>query len=187
MRTILLLPLALVAAAAAGCHATPDGTEQTAFSVPARDLTLQQTETPQVEVASPVELGRPVAERSATHRAPRSTWSRPARRLQAAPPSSAPAAVPAARVAAPKPPAAVATSTASEAPDPHALAPGQSVTIIPVSSASGSGGPSGGADWTDQRPDDAGRGTVIHAGGHGGSCGGHGSGRHGGGGFRGLR
>ena len=93
MRTILLLPLALAAAAAAGCHATPDGTEQTAFSVPARDLTLQQTETPQVEVASPVELGRPVAERSATHRAPRSTRSRPAPRLEAAPPSAAPAAM----------------------------------------------------------------------------------------------
>ncbi len=186
MRTILLLPLALAAAAAAGCHATPDGTEQTAFSVPARDLTLQQTETPQVEVASPVELGRPVAERSATHRAPRSTRSRPAPRLEAAPPSAAPAAMREMSVAAPTPPASAATSTTSEAPDPHALAPGQSVTIIPVSSGSGSGGGSG-PDWTDQRPDDAGRGTVIHAGGHGGRCGGHGSGRHGGGGFRGLR
>jgi len=192
MRTMLLLPLALAASvAASGCRTASDRAEQTAFGVPKRDLTLQQAENPGVEVASPVELGRSTAPPSMTHRLPRARRPRPAPRPQAAEAGAASATL------APAPAAAethahvapVATAEASEAPDPHALAPGQTVTVIPVSTGSSSA-PSSGPDWTDERPSGAGRGTVIHAGGHGGGCrprgGGGGTGSRGGG-FRDLR
>jgi hypothetical protein len=79
-----------------------------------------------------------------------------------------------------------ATPAVYEAPDPNALAPGQTVTVLPASSGSSSS-PSG----TDQGLPDAQRGDsrgVTIRGGRGGSCGGRGG--HGGGagpGFRGLR
>ena len=40
MRTLLLLPFTLAAVAVTGCGTGSDGTEQTAFQVPRRDLTL---------------------------------------------------------------------------------------------------------------------------------------------------
>jgi hypothetical protein len=70
MRRILLLPLALSAAFTVGaCRTGTDDTEQTAFQVPKRDLTLQQANAPQMEVASPLELARaePTRPQSAPH------------------------------------------------------------------------------------------------------------------------
>ena len=186
MRIARLLLLALALAAAGGCGTGSEGTEQAALRVPRRDLTLREAAAPEVEVASPVELGRAPVER-ATHRHQRAR--RPVAAAQPEPTQDAPA--PVALTPAPAQPDAdpiLATSVASEAPDPHALAPGQTVTLIPASSRPASDGPSGGPDWTDPRPGDAGRGTTIHVGGRGGRCGGRGTGRHPAGvGFRGLR
>jgi len=156
MRTALLLPLALAAAAAGGCRTASDGTEQTAFRVPQRDLTLREAQAPEVEVASPVELGRAPVEPRATHRRQRVRPLTPAPRLEVPEPRGAPAA--------PAEPAPLASS-ASEPADPHALAPGQTVTIIPAS-----GGTTTEGDWTDQRPSSAGGGVMVGPGGHGGGC-----------------
>jgi hypothetical protein len=155
MRILLLLPLAL-AAAAGGCRTASKGTEQATFRVPERDLTLRDSGAPNVQVASPVELAVTPTQSAAVHR-PRS-----ARRLQPVPHPSAPAP---ALVPIPANPVPLATIAAPEAPDPHALAPGQSVTIIPASS-----GPSTDGDWTDQRPSGPTRGITIGSGGHGGGC-----------------
>jgi hypothetical protein len=182
MRALLLLPVALAAIAAAGCGSASADPEQTAFQPPRRDLTLRQAESPAVEVASPVELVRaPAQVRTARQVRPKARAA-PTGRRAAAPVVAvvpAPAAVPVA------PSAPVAAPAETEAPDPHALAPGQTVTIVPASTAS-TGAPSGG-DWTDQLPAHGGRGTTIRGG--GGDCGGRGHGGRpdGGGGFRGLR
>jgi hypothetical protein len=188
MRVLLLLPLAIVATFAGGCRTASDDAEQTAFQVPKRDLTLQQADAPPVEVASPVELARVPAEPRAATR--QSKVRRPTR---SAHPAAADRDVTAQRATADAPAAAATAAVpvsqaAYEAPDPYALAPGQTVTVLPASGGSDPG-------WTDQGPPDArhgeSRGTTIHAGGHGGDCGGRGGGRHPGGGvgpgLRGLR
>ena len=191
MRIARLLPLALAAAAVGGCGTGSEGTEQAALRVPRRDLTLQQAGAPEVEVASPVELARAPVERRATHRpqrARRAVEVAPPEATHDAPAPVAPAPAPVQFHADPISLATSAESEVPEAPDPHALAPGQTVTLIPASSRPASDGPSGAPDWTDERPDHAGRGPTIHVGGRGGSCGGRGPGRRpGGGGFRGLR
>ena len=162
MRTALLLPLAL-AAAAAGCGTTSGGRQETAYQVPARDLTLQEPDVPSVEVASPVELARTPAHQ-ASHRARRARRSEPQPRHETAgagetPAAAAPAPAPAALEAAP-----VATAAAEPA-DPHALAPGQTVTIIPASN----GGPTTDAAPAERLRPEGGRGvTTMHPGGHGG-------------------
>ena len=69
MRIVMLLPLALAAVAAGGCRTASEGTEQAALGVPQRDLTLQQTAAPEVEIASPVELAR-APQRAADDAAP---------------------------------------------------------------------------------------------------------------------
>jgi hypothetical protein len=192
MRVLLLLPLAIVATFAGGCRTASDDAEQTAFQVPKRDLTLQQSDAPPVEVASPVELARVPAEpRAATHQ---SKVRRAARSVH--PAAAADRGATAEHATADVPvaaPASAATAmpvsqAAYEAPDPNALAPGQTVTVLPASGGSDPG-------WTDQGPPDARHGesggTTIHAGGRGGDCGGRGGGRHPGGGagpgLRGLR
>jgi hypothetical protein len=182
MRTALILPLALAAVAAAGCGTASDGTQQTAFRVPQRDLTLRQGEAPEVEVASPIELARAPVQARSVHQ-PRQT-RRAARASR--PETIHPAAAAAVSAPAPAPtrvePISLA-APASEAPDPHALAPGKTVTMIPVSS-----GPSTAPEGNDPLPPEGGRGTAIHTGGHGGGCRPGGIGGHpGGGGFRGLR
>ncbi|MDQ3136995.1 MAG: hypothetical protein M3Q93_05350, partial [Gemmatimonadota bacterium] len=69
MRTFLLFPLALAAAAISGCGGDSAGTEQTAFRVPDRDLTLRQADEPAVDIASAVELRRsPPVQRPAAPR-----------------------------------------------------------------------------------------------------------------------
>jgi hypothetical protein len=156
MRIVLLLPLAL-AVAAGGCRTASQGTEQAAFRVPERDLTLRESGAPDVQVASPAELASTPTQRATMHQ------PRRARRPAPAPRSAAPAP---ALVPTPAEPVPLATSAAPEAPDPHALAPGQSVTIIPASSS----GPSTDPDWTDQRPSGPTRGITVGSGGHGGGC-----------------
>jgi hypothetical protein len=182
MRALLLLPVALTAIGAAGCGSASADPEQTAFQPPRRDLTLRQTESPAVEIASPVELARAPAQARTARQVRHSRKAAPASR-RPAPPVAAPASAPVAAPAAPVAPVAAPAET--EAPDPHALAPGQTVTIVPASTAS-TGAPSGG-DWTDQLPAHGGRGTTIRGG--GGDCGGRGHGGRpaGAGGFRGLR
>ncbi len=189
MRTVFLFPLALAAAvAAAGCGSAPHDTEQAAARVPERDLTLRQAESSELEVVSPVELGRePVQQATAEPRrhvraaAPRAV-AVSARPVKASAP--APAPVPTASSS----PTAVAAAVEAEAPDPHALAPGQTVTVLTASGGPTSDEPTSSGDWTDQLPANGGGGTTIH-GGHGGDCGprGHGGLPAGGGGFRGLR
>jgi hypothetical protein len=72
---------------------------------------------------------------------------------------------------APAPAPAAGPPIVDEAADPHALAPGRTITIIPVSS-----GPSMGSDrGDDQMPSRAGR-AILMAGGHGDTCRGHGAG-----------
>jgi hypothetical protein len=160
MRIVTLLPLALAALAAGGCRTASEGTEQAALGVPQRDLTLQQTPAPEVEIASPVELARAPTERPTTERPRRAHRPAPAPHPEAKAPDSAPATL------SPAQPAATAlAASAPEAADPHALAPGQSVTIIPASS-----GPTTPEDWTDERPSGRERGVEVGGGGHGGRC-----------------
>ena len=192
MRRVSLLPFALAATVAAGgCGPASDGAEQTASRPPRRDLTLSQAEAPEVEVASPVELARAPVQRRAAPRPERAR--RPARvpRPVAAEPESASAASVPTTVPVPAPaqaePVHLAARTDSEAPDPHALAPGQTVTAIPVSNGPSSAGPMDAPTGTDQlRGDDDG----IHGGVRGGGCKPRGTGRRPGGtrggGFRGL-
>jgi hypothetical protein len=164
MRIVMLLPLALAAVAAGGCRTASEGTKQAALGVPQRDLTLQQTAAPEIEIASPVELARAPSERPTTQRPRRAHRPAPARLPEAALPVVAPATL--TPIPAPAQPAATALATsAPEAADPHALAPGQSVTIIPASS-----GPTTPADWTDERPSGSERGVAVGGGGHGGRC-----------------
>jgi hypothetical protein len=183
MRSLLLLPLAAAAVGAAACRSPSDNPEL--GQVPQRDLTLQQTAAPQVEVASPVELARavPLGHNTAAH----------ARKTRRAARTAAAAPAPLAPVIADVPvsaPAAVATVPASpasyEAPDPHALAPGQTVTVLPASNAAGLAPTSTSDALPDAQRGDS-RGVTIRGGGHAGSCGGRGGHPGGGGGFRGLR
>ena len=163
MRIVMLLPLALAAVAAGGCRTASEGTEQAALGVPQRDLTLQQAAAPEVEIASPVELARAPRERPATQRPRRAHRPAPARHPEATLPEVAPATL---TMPPPAPPAATAlAASAPEEADPHALAPGQSVTIIPASS-----GPTTPADWTDERPSGRERGVAVGGGGSGGRC-----------------
>ena len=184
MRSLLLIPLAVVAVGAAGCGSPPSNSE--AGQVPQRDLTLQQADAPQVQVASPVELARAVPVEHRT--APR---ARHARRIPQPEPPSSPAAAPALVDTATSTPAATTaaapvTPASYEAPDPYALAPGQTVTVVPSS-----GGAAAAPSSTDDSPSDAqwgdSRGVTIRGGGHGGSCGGRGGHTGGSPGFRGLR
>jgi hypothetical protein len=164
MRFVTLLPLALAVVAAGGCRTASEGTEQAALGVPRRDLTLQQAPAPEVEIASPVELARVPAVRPTTHHPRRALRSAPARHPEASAPDVAPATL----TPTPAPAQPAGTALAARAPeeaDPHALAPGQSVTIIPASS-----GPTAPAGWTDQLPSGRERGVQMGGGGHGGRC-----------------
>ena len=161
MRNVMLLPLAFAALAAGGCRTGSEGTEQAALGVPQRDLTLQQAAAPDVEIASPVELARVPRERPTTQRPRRAHRPTPAGHPDASLLEVAPARL----IPTPAPAQPTATASAPEAADPHALAPGQSVTIVPASS-----GPTTPGDWTDQPSSGRERGVEVGAGGHGGRC-----------------
>ena len=129
--------------ATAGCSGGSGAGEESAAATAGleRDLTLSVAAAPALEVASPVELGRPEP-----------PASRPTPRRRSAPkPAPAPAEAPPEPDAAPTPePVAVPVSLAStDLPDAAAeapmgagreLLPGQTVTMIPASSGPSNGG-----------------------------------------------
>jgi hypothetical protein len=165
MRTALLIPLAV--AVVAGCGGEVSKTserEETAsrrLAVPARDLTLSVPRTAETEVASAVELAlpKPVPAASRAHRPRPKPAPAPAPTAEPAPDAAAePLTVPAASEALAEPaPVEEAASSGRE------LAPGRTVTIIPVSS-----GPSVAADKGDSwLPSEPSRGIFV---GGGGTC-----------------
>jgi uncharacterized membrane protein YgcG len=177
MRPAMLLPVALIALIAGACTHASDRGEQTAFQVPKRDLTLQPTDAPGLDVASSVELKQPPVHQASHHevRRTRRPTAAPARAVGTVRPIATAAPAPASQ-----PAAKVAAAAPAEPPDPYALAPGQTITVLPVSNA----GSSDAAPGIESRaPADGLGGASVHGGGggHGGSCGGRG-GRHGGGG-----
>jgi hypothetical protein len=180
MRTASMLPLAFAAALLAGCAAESPrpSTDETASrgaegsGHPDRDLTLQMSATPAVEVASPVELSRPAPEPKPTRRQRLSPRPAPAPA-----PDPLPEASPAAQSAMPVPAVAVAEVLAEPAPVEDVavgagreLAPGRTVTIVPASS-----GPSSAPEEPSWAPSRSGRGMI--GGGHGDTCRPRGGGR----------
>lgn len=153
MRIVVLLPLAAVAAVAAGCGS--EGRESGARSVPQRDLTLAASAV-HLEIASPVEL----RQLQTLHRTVRPTRRTP-RPSSPIEPNPVPAAVaPAPALALPAADSvAQPANTASEPANDRELLPGKTVAVIPASS-----GPSTGSDWTDELPRARG-GTMVVGGG----------------------
>ena len=167
MRTTSLLPLACVAVLATACRSGVSGVperEETAARAAEprpRDLTLQVPELPATEVASAVELARPHASPAPT-RTPR---PRP-RPKPAAEPEVVPAAAPTTLPVDPTAPTvreelAAPAPVADAASGSRELAPGKTVTIIPVSS-----GPTVEADEDDSwLPSERPRGIILGGGG----------------------
>jgi hypothetical protein len=171
MRTGFLIPLAFTAAVLAGCGGEVSNTseqEETASRAAAslkRDLTLSAPQMPATEVASAVELAVPKPAPASTRR----QRSRPAPAPVPAPvaepaheavaePEATPASTPTVGEAIAK--AAVVDDAASGGRE---LAPGRTITIIPVSS-----GPSVEADEGDSWvPSGPSRGVLV---GGGGTC-----------------
>jgi hypothetical protein len=161
LRTIFLLPLTALVAVVAGCRSNVR--EQTAGSLPPRDLTLV-AQTPGVAIASPVEMPQLRVERRS--RRPSQSVVRQASATYS---SRDPKVIPAAEaVPAPVPPVSEPTRTAPTPANDRELLPGKTVTLIPASS-----GPSAGSDRTAELP--AARGHTIVARG-GGTCRGRGRG-----------
>ena len=168
MRIVLLLPFAAIVAAS-GCGS--ERTKQPAPSVPERDLTLQISRSPQVEIASPVELQRIPAEPRTNHAFRRTRRSAPVFQ-----PTILPAALKSTATAIPvSQPAAEPVTVVSESANPHELPPGKTITIIPASS-----GPSTASDPADDAPGSRTRMGGAVGGGHGGTCRGRGRGIGGG-------
>lgn len=163
MRTAFLIPLAFTSVVMIGCGSEAsnvserDETGTNAVASPERDLTLSVPQIPPTEVASAVELSAPKSHPVSTRR----HYPRPRPK-----PAPSPAAA-----SAPEP---VSTRTVREALAEAAplddaatggreLAPGRTVTIIPVAS-----GPSVEADEGDSwMPSGPSRGVVV---GGGGTC-----------------
>src|SRR6188508_2220942 len=162
MRALSLIPFA-IAVVVAGCGSEPAEGGR-ASGVPQRDLTLQQAPAPEMAVASALEAPRPRPERPMIHRPRRSPDQALAPARDPGSPEAAPNAEPVAvPTAAPAPAQAAAPPIVDEALDPHALAPGKTVTIVPVSS-----GPSTGSGHdADEMPSRAGRAIIMMGGGHG--------------------
>ncbi len=149
----------------------PAAIQETATSVPHRDLTLTTSPSPDVQVASRIEL-------AVVRRVHRARTVQPAAPARIAPQPDPAAAEPAPiLVVAPEPAPAPTPVAVAETPRPdptgRELAPGATVTVIPVSSAGSAGSVSAGGDWSEV-PARRGRGIMI--GGHGGNCGGRGRG-----------
>ena len=144
MRYALSLTAALSIGLMAGCGGTPapSGEESATRASLRRDLTLRTAASVALEVASPVELGRP--EPPKQHVARRRSTPKPAPAQSTAPPR--PEATPTSEpVAVPEPVAVAALeapATVEVAPqrNDRELAPGETVTVIPVSSGPSSGG-----------------------------------------------
>ena len=153
MRTAFLIPLAFTAAALAGCGREVSKAERedaaASTAVPHRDLTLSMPRVPETEVASAVELAPP-------------------KPVPAPAPIPEPEHHPAVEPAG-EPTAIVSEALAEPAPVDNApsggreLAPGRTVTIIPVAT-----GPSVAADEGDSwLPSGPSRGVLV---GGGGTC-----------------
>lgn len=159
MRCKSLLPL-LAAAAVAGCG-SEEG-KQTA-SLPDRNLSLP-ARTPEVQIASPVELGRAQTQPS----------RRPLRRARPSSRAVVPTIVPAvlrATSAATLPivkPSSEAPAEVEAPANDRELPPGKTVTIIPAST-----GPSVGSEGVEDLPPDTRRPMVVRG---GGTCRGRGRG-----------
>jgi hypothetical protein len=170
MRTAVLIPLALITAVVTGCRSSvtnlskQDESAARPAASPERDLTLSVPQTPTTEVASALELAAP------------KPFATPVRRHHPRPrpkPAPAPVAEPAHDAVSPTP-ELVSAPTVSEAlgaPVPldaaassgRELAPGRTVTVIPVAS-----GPSVEADPDDSwLPSGGSRGVLV---GGGGTC-----------------
>jgi hypothetical protein len=163
MRASSLIPLVLLVMAS-GCGSGPEETGH-ASTVPKRDLTLERSPAPAVDVVSPLEVPRPRSEQVKVHRPRRAPRPAPAPSRQPAPPDAAPVAEPAAAPATAPAVAPASHRAAVAAPaDPRALEPGQTVRVIPASS-----GPSVASDPAMGPPSRAGR-AIMLGGGHGGTC-----------------
>jgi hypothetical protein len=171
MRAQSLIPLAF-AVVVAGCGSEPQDAGR-GSGVPKRDLTLQQAPAPDMAVASRLEVPRPRPERPTVHTPRHSPEAALAPSRNPAPPdASSNADAVAVPTVAPAPASSAAPPIADEAADPHALAPGKTVTIVPVSS-----GPSTGSGREeDEMPSRAGRAIIMMGGGHGDTCRPHGAG-----------
>jgi hypothetical protein len=171
MRAQSLIPLAF-AVVVAGCASEPQDTGG-GSGVPKRDLTLQQAPAPDMAVASRLEVPRPRPERPTVHRPRRSPEPALAPSRKPAPPdASSNAEAVAVPTVARAPAPSAAPPIVDEAADPHALAPGKTITIVPVST-----GPSTGSGrQEDEMPSRAGRAIIMMGGGHGDTCRGHGAG-----------
>ncbi len=163
MRNVIAAAVLSLALAACGGPTL----RETATSVPKRDLTLTTAAVPTLQVASGIEL----ATARTTHR------SRPRRPapVPVAPEPDIPAAqpVPASEPEIlPQPAAPVPAVAEALQPDPRGreLAPGTTVTVIPVSSGPASGGAGSGDEWSDA-PTGRGRVGVVIGGWTGGHCG----------------
>lgn len=173
MRGASILPLAITAAALAGCATESPRTsnqetasvETAASGLPQRDLTLQTPDRPALDVASPVELSRAAPEPKLARRARHSP-------KPAAVPAPLSVAAPAALAAVTVPAVAVVQVRADTAREEDAvgggreLPPGKTVTVIPASN-----GPSSSPDDPSWDPSGPGRGMIIEGGGgSGGRC-----------------
>jgi hypothetical protein len=167
MRALPLIPFLLLVVAN-GCGPAPEESGRVS-KVPVRDLTLERSPAPAVQVASPLEVASARPEQPRAHRPRHAPRPAPAPSRESAPPHAAPAAEPVAAPPSPAPAAAPARAQAVAAADPHALAPGRTVTVIPASS-----GPSVGSDPAEAPPSRAGR-AILSGRGHGGTCQPHGA------------
>jgi hypothetical protein len=144
MRYALRLTAALSAGLLVGCGAgsSPRGEESAARASLDRDLTLRTSAPEAIAVASPVELGRPEPPKQPVTR--RRSTPRPAPAPSKAPPRPEASPSPEA-VAVPEPVAvaaleAPATVEAVPARNDRELAPGETITVIPVSTGPSNGG-----------------------------------------------
>jgi hypothetical protein len=151
MRTVYLLPLAALAVVA-GCGS--EEREQTARSVPQRDLTLV-TQTAEVKIASRLETQQLRIHRT-VHPSQPAARPTPAARARPVAPKVVLAAVSAPAAAEP----IAQPATEASIPNDRELLPGKTVTLIPASS-----GPSVGPDGTDDIPAAEGGGMVARGGG----------------------
>jgi hypothetical protein len=161
MRLLIIAVLVPIISAACGA---PRRADQETSSAPYRDLTLSSTSVVSSQVTSGIELAREQPTRQ-VHRARRSPMVAPAS-AETREPKPISGGLPAPERVAPAPAPAEALP-----PDPSGreLAPGATVTIIPVSAVSPASSDPGG--WSEVPAPRPGGGVMI-VGGRGGHCGG---------------
>ena len=130
MRSAFLFPLSLSLVVAAGCS-SPVKEQAAARSDLKRDLTLVNS-TRETAIATPIELGR-IRQPAGNHNNV-AVRHRVVRHRAAARSTAVSSPQPVHVVASTPAPAPAVAQPQPMAPDPHELAPGKTVTIIPVSS-----------------------------------------------------